>query len=176
MGDIFEDWIKEHLSAFFGGVYDYGYQADYVIKSISKDYKDCDIYITGHSLGGYLAQRASYYLNFVLDEDNYNESLIGTVTFNSEPILASYHLNDELKGTLSSYNEIEKYGYRGEKNQRFIHNYHIKGDMMEKYLMSWLGCKLAGGSKALFEKPSPMSSVEAHKLDNFYPYVSSISY
>ena len=171
IGDIAFDW-GSHLAAVIGFQYSHAKSTEKVIDKIVKDYSGSEVYITGHSLGGYLAQKGAYYMN--KKENYYNKSLKATMTFNTEPIIYARYLDDDLFG--SDNDDIESYGYRG-NNERYIHNYHMDGDFLYKYAITKFNRKVAGGSKKVFPViDDELSSFERHSLSNFYPYVSELNY
>jgi len=155
-----EDYIYQHLvSALFKESYQRDLAIDLLDFIVDGYGSGCNIYITGHSLGGYLAQVATYKLNY--ETPNGRSIFKEAMTFNTEPILNDRMLS---KYKSISLDKVESLGVIGD--DKLVHNYHIKNDILHKYLVKLFNRPIMGGSKRIFY--SEYDSAEAHKLTNFY--------
>jgi len=115
--------VGEWINNFVGiGLLNYhseeGYARNYVGK-IARKYSDCNIYITGHSLGGYLAQIATSEI-----VRNYNMDIVKKVVYFNAPGL-NFNIAIPMVHTVP---EVKEYAKTGN-----LTLYKIKGDMPSNY-------------------------------------------
>ena len=96
------EWIQ-HISYAATNIHDQeAYAEEYILKQ-AKKYKNCNIYITGHSLGGYLAQIAASTLSKAISNGK-----TGTTDWNGWNLRNKYDINDYLtNGSFSEYKNIK---------------------------------------------------------------------
>ena len=118
-----------------------GKEIEKIIEDISKREDIKNFYITGHSLGGYLTQRAVVKLNRLANEENgysiepvakkyrnfYNNVFKKATTFNAPKINASILSGDLYKKSilskqLAKQGKIKHYGMRGDKFIGLLYN------------------------------------------------------
>lgn len=160
-GTIKDDWFEEHVGTFIKGASWQAGEARRIVNLVEKYNKGCDVYISGHSLGGYLSQVAGYHINY--KKSNPKIDLKEIITFNSEPILRPSYLHPDFVGR---NHNIEKLGYIN--GDRYIHNYHIKNDPLLN-LNNLYGGQFAGKSKKIFDLGYNFTQIgAAHSRVNFY--------
>lgn len=175
-----------------------GYAKAYALK-IADKYPSCNIYITGHSLGGYLAQIGAAELlenrSINLEEVayfngiglKYNPLLFWTKNtemdyledYDSTGTLISYYIKGDVVSALGTHSG-QKIGFYAASDALTHHSgSHGSGtftDLLSKSATGWL-CVITGEYLAQYYEYYEVQSVEeyfwvTHETDSFYYYLS----
>ncbi|UYZ21808.1 S-layer homology domain-containing protein [Mesobacillus jeotgali] len=182
------DWIG-NLGGI--GLLNYHYQLPEAYKfaaEVIAKYPSAKFYITGHSLGGYLAQTVSYKI--------YEKDLVDEVELSKkQEEKVSYSLNLDHYQNTRTYNAafyfpvklfnaatwvklfsspIPFWKLNNEEYREVVFNYSIDKDMLRLAEKAMEGQRM-GGMALEFPYPHDKNDpVDAHSLDYFYPYIQEM--
>ena len=129
-----------------------------------------NIYITGHSLGGYLAQYMIYQCveNTFLDKSLVKDTNIKGVTFSSARFMSPEAVTNKFSPILNTnIFDYKIFGDNG-KYKDYITNYRIEWDPISSPLV---GMNLGVTIELKDKIPSDIPALGAHSLYNFYGHI-----